>query len=163
VATVYCFRIIPMGFIPSQDIGQINAQTEMAQGLGFQAMVEHQIAVMNVVQSDANVRSVTSSIGLGGGGGAVANGGRMQIELKPRAERTLTADQVIESLRPKLAAIPGVRVFLSNPPVINIGGRPTRAPYQFTLTGGGVLKAVESAASRKSCDAGPQDVSTIFC
>src|SRR5262245_57677937 len=62
-ATVYCFRIIPMGFIPSQDIGQINAQTEVAQGLGFQSMVDHQIAVMNVVQADPNVRSVTSSIG----------------------------------------------------------------------------------------------------
>ncbi|MCC7008659.1 MAG: efflux RND transporter permease subunit [Acidobacteria bacterium] len=135
VATVYCFRIIPMGFIPSQDIGQINAQTEMAQGLGFPAMVEHQLQVMRVIQSDPNVKSVTSSIGSTGGLAQSANGGRLQIELKPRHERLLTADQIIEALRPKLAGIPGVRVFLTNPPVINIGGRATRAPYQFTLTG----------------------------
>jgi len=136
-ATVYCFRIIPMGFIPSQDTGQVNGQTEMAQGLGYQAMVDHQLEVMKIVQADPNVKSVTSSIGLvTGGGGSAANGGRLQIELVPRAERTLTADQVIESLRPKISGVPGVRVFLSNPPAINIGGRPTRAQYQFTLTSG---------------------------
>ena len=64
VATVYCFRIIPMGFIPSQDTGQINGQTEMAQGLGYEAMVAHQLEVMKIVQADPNVKSVTSSIGL---------------------------------------------------------------------------------------------------
>jgi HAE1 family hydrophobic/amphiphilic exporter-1 len=72
----------------------------------------------------------------GGGFGSSANGGRLQIELTPRAERTLTADEVIELLRPKLNTVPGVRVFLSNPPAINIGGRMTRAQYQFTLTSG---------------------------
>ena len=137
VATVYCFRIIPMGFIPSQDIGQINGQTEMAQGLGYESMVEHQIAVMNIVQADPNIQSVTSTISMSGGmGGTSANGGRLQIELKPRNERALTADEVIEELRPKVAKVPGVRVFLSNPPAINIGGRPTRAQYQFTMTSG---------------------------
>jgi HAE1 family hydrophobic/amphiphilic exporter-1 len=146
VATVYCFRIIPMGFIPSQDIGQINGQTEMAQGLGYQAMVEHQLEVMKIVQADPNVRSITSSIGLvTGGGGSAANGGRLQIELKPREERTLTADQVIESLRPKVQSVPGVRVFLTNPPAINIGGRATRAQYQFTLTTGDTETLYESA------------------
>jgi HAE1 family hydrophobic/amphiphilic exporter-1 len=163
VATVYCFRIIPMGFIPSQDIGQINAQTEMAQGLGFPAMVEHQVAVMKIVQADPNVNSVTASIGLGGGGTSIANGGRLQIELKPRAERTMTADQVIEALRPKLAAVPGVRSFLSNPPVINIGGRPTRAPYQFTLTGADTADLYEGAMTlerRMQELPGLQDVSS---
>ena len=52
VATVYCFRIIPMGFIPSQDTGQINGQTEMAQGLGYESMVEHQLEVMEIIQAD---------------------------------------------------------------------------------------------------------------
>ena len=134
-ATWYCFTIVPTGFIPSQDIGQINVQTEMAQGLGFESLVAHQQAVSAIVQDDPNVQSVTSSVG-GGFGGSAGNTGRMQVELKPRAERTLSADEVIEALRPKLAGIPGVRVFITNPPVINIGGRPTRAPYQFTLTGG---------------------------
>ncbi len=143
-ATWYCFTIIPMGFIPSQDIGQINAQTEMAQGLGFEALVARQQAVADIIQSDPNVRSVTSSIG-GGFGGSAGNTGRMQIELAPRAERTMSADEVIESLRPKLAEVPGVRAFITNPPVINIGGRPTRSPYQFTLTGGDTQALYEGA------------------
>ncbi|MEO8070542.1 MAG: efflux RND transporter permease subunit, partial [Acidobacteriota bacterium] len=129
VATVYCFKIIPTGFIPSQDTGQLNGQTEMAQGLGYESLVAHQLAVQKVVASDPNVNAVTSNIGTG-------NGGRLQIELKPRAQRQLSADEIIEELRPKLAAIPGVRVFLTNPPVINIGGRPARALYQYTLQSG---------------------------
>jgi hydrophobic/amphiphilic exporter-1 (mainly G- bacteria), HAE1 family len=135
VATVYCFRIIPMGFIPSQDIGQISGQTEMAQGLGFESLVEHQLQAMRVIQADPNVKSLTSTVG-GGAGGTLSNGGRFFIELKPRAERTMTADEVIAALRPKVSTIPGVRVFLTNPPVINLGGRGSRAQYQFTLQGG---------------------------
>ncbi len=84
VATVYCFRIIPMGFIPSQDIGQINGQTEMAQGLGYEAMVEHQLEVMKIVQADPNVKSVTSSIGVVA---AVAGGGQR----RPAADRAEAA------------------------------------------------------------------------
>jgi HAE1 family hydrophobic/amphiphilic exporter-1 len=137
VATVYCVRIIPMGFIPSQDIGQLTGTTEMAQGLGYDAVVAHQLAVTKILRADPNIRSVTSTVGSGGGGGGgAANGGRVQIELRPRAERTLSADEVIEALRPRLAGIPGVRVFLQNPPVINIGGRMARAQYQFTLQSG---------------------------
>jgi hydrophobic/amphiphilic exporter-1 (mainly G- bacteria), HAE1 family len=131
-ATVYCFRIIPMGFIPSEDMGQLNGQMEVAQGLGYEALIAHQKTVADLIRADPNVQAVTSSVG----GFAGTNGGRMQIELKPRDERPLSADQVIESLRPKLAAVPGVRVFLTNPPVINIGGRPGRAQYQFTLQSG---------------------------
>ena len=151
VATVYAFRIIPMGFIPSQDIGQINGQTEMAQGLGYESMVEHQLEVMKIIRADPNVRSVTSSIGGGGGpGGGTSNGGRFFIELKPRAERDLTADQVIAALRPKVAAVPGVRVFLTNPPVINLGGRAARAQYQFTMQGGDTTELYAAATALES-------------
>jgi HAE1 family hydrophobic/amphiphilic exporter-1 len=161
-ATWYCFTIIPMGFIPSQDIGQINGQTEMAQGLGFDAVVAHQQAVAEIIQADPNVQSVTSSVG-GGFGGSAGNTGRMQIELKPRDQRTMSADDVIASLRPKLADVPGVRAFLTNPPVINIGGRPTRAPYQFTLTGGDTEALYEGAVrleQQMQALPGLQDVSS---
>ncbi len=148
VATVYCFQIIPTGFIPSQDIAQLNGQTEMAQGLGWDAMVKKQLEVMAVLRADPNIRTVTASLGGGGGGGTgTANGGRMQIELVPRAERSLTADQVIDQLRPKLATIPGVRAFLTNPPVINIGGRQARAQYQFTLQGSDTTELYTAGAS----------------
>ncbi len=107
----------------------MSGQTEMAQGLGYDATVAHQKTVDDVIRADPNVKSVTASVGNG-------NGGRVQVELKPRDQRQLSADQVIEALRPKLAAIPGVRTYLTNPPVINIGARQARAQYQFTLTGG---------------------------
>jgi HAE1 family hydrophobic/amphiphilic exporter-1 len=134
VATIYCFRIIPTGFIPSQDTGQLQGQTEMAQGIGFEALMAHQQEIIRIVREDPNVLSVTSTIG--GGPGGNATGGRVSIELKPRDQRVLSADQVIEVLRPKLAGVPGVRVFLQNPPVINIGARQARAQYQFTMQSG---------------------------
>jgi HAE1 family hydrophobic/amphiphilic exporter-1 len=135
VATVYCFRIIPTGFIPSQDTGQLQGQTEMAQGTGFESMKAHQQEIIRLIREDPNVLSVTSTIG-GGGPGGSSTGGRVSIELKPRRERRLSADDVIDQLRPALASVPGVRVFLQNPPVINVGGRPTRAQYQFTMQSG---------------------------
>ncbi len=127
-ATVWSFQHIPLGFIPSQDTGQLQAQTEGAQGMGFEAMVAHQKVVADIVRADPNVRGFTSSVGLASG--------RMSIDLKPLDERSLSADQVLEELRPKLANIPGIRVYLQNPPVINIGGRFARAQYQFTLQSG---------------------------
>ncbi len=126
VGTVYLFQIVPTGFIPSVDTGQLNGQIEAMQGIGFDAMVAHQKEVMAILASDPNVSSFTSNVGGGGGG-------RLNVDLKPRKERTLSADQVIEELRPKFARVPGVRVVLSNPPSIRIGGMMSRAQYQFSL------------------------------
>ena len=126
VGTVYLFRIVPTGFIPSVDTGQLNGQIEAMQGIGFEAMVAHQRAVMAILEKDENVSSFTSNVGGFGGG-------RLNVDLKPRKDRKLSADQVIEELRPKFARVPGVRVVLSNPPAIRIGGMMSRAQYQFSL------------------------------
>ena len=128
VGTVYLFRIVPAGFIPSVDTGQLNGQIETIQGIGFDANVAHQREIMAILSGDPNVASFTANIGGPGGGG-----GRLNVDLKPRDQRTLTADQVIEELRPKFARVPGVRVVLSNPPAIRIGGMMSRAQYQFSL------------------------------
>ena len=125
VGTVYLFTIVPTGFIPSVDTGQLNGQIEAIQGIGYQALAAHVQEVMAVLAADPNVNGYTANAG--GGGGSV------NLELKPRNQRTLTADQVIEELRPKLARVSGVRVYLSNPPAIRIGGIQSRAQYQFTL------------------------------
>ena len=127
VGTVYLFRVVPTGFIPSVDTGQLNGQIEMIQGLGFDAAVAHQREIMAILASDPNVASFTANVGGFGGGG------RLNVDLKPRGERTLSADEVIEELRPKLARVPGVRVVLSNPPAIRIGGMMSRAQYQYSL------------------------------
>jgi hydrophobic/amphiphilic exporter-1 (mainly G- bacteria), HAE1 family len=142
-ATVWAFTQIPTGFIPSQDVGQITVQTEAIQGIGFESMVAHQRQVADAIRKDPNVQTVTSNIGFGGGGNLGA--GRMQIELKPRHERALSADQVIEELRPKFRGIPGIRVYPQNPPVINLGARQARAQYQVTLQSSNTAELYEAA------------------
>jgi HAE1 family hydrophobic/amphiphilic exporter-1 len=129
VGTVYLFRIIPMGFIPNVDTGQLQGQVEFIQGLGFDAAVARMKDVMDVLKNDPNVASYTANVGGFGG----ASSGRVSVDLQPRAARTLTADQVIQALRPKLSRIPGINVFLTNPPAIRIGGMMTRSQYQYSL------------------------------
>ncbi len=129
--TVGLFMIVPKGFIPSEDIGLLNATTETAEGTSFESMVRHQQQVAAVIARDPNIQDFMSSAG--GGGFGTTNQGRLFIRLKPRADRKLSADQVIRELQPKLASLPGIRVYLVNPPVISVGGRVSKSQYQFTL------------------------------
>ena len=132
VLTGVFFTMVPKDFLPSGDSGQITASTEGAQDSSFAAMVEHQRAVAAVIAKDPNVQSFMSSVG-GGGSRSTANTGSLYLILKPRNERKLSADQIIQQLRPKLAAIPGIKVYMQNPPAIRIGGQQTSAQYQYTL------------------------------
>ncbi|MEH1824553.1 MAG: efflux RND transporter permease subunit [Nostoc sp.] len=132
VATVYLFIIVPKGFVPNADVGQITATTQASEDISFDEMVKHQQAVAAIAYRDPNVDSINSSVGAGGPN-ASANSGRILIELKPRHERHLSADEVVQELRPKLSVVPGIKVFLQNPPAINVGGQQTKAQYQFTL------------------------------
>jgi len=130
--TGFVFTHVPKDFLPSGDSGQITASTEGAQDASFASMVEHQRAVADIVAMDPNVRSFMSTVG-GGGARSTANSGALNLILKPRAERTLSADEIIQKLRPKLAAVPGIKVYMQNPPAIRIGGQQTSAQYQYTL------------------------------
>jgi len=130
--TVVLFMLVPKGFIPSEDQNRITASTETAEGTSFDGMVKHQRAVAAIVQSDPNVQAFMSSVGAGGSSTS-SNQGRLLIRLKPRAQRKLSADQVIRELQPKLSRVPGIRVYLQNPPPINVGGRQSKSQYQFTL------------------------------
>src|SRR6185295_5473831 len=131
-ATVYLFDAIPKGFIPSEDTGQINATTEAAQDISFESMVKHQQEAAAIIQQDPNVEAFMSSVG-SGGANSTSNNGRFLIRLKPAKQRRLSADEVIQELRPKLARIAGLNVYLQNPPAINVGGRTSKGQYQFTL------------------------------
>jgi HAE1 family hydrophobic/amphiphilic exporter-1 len=130
--TVVVFMNVPKDFIPSGDSGQLIAFTEGAQDASFASMVEHQRAAAAIVAEDPNIRSFMSSVGAGGIR-PTANTGTIFMLLKPRDERQLTPDEIIQELRPKLAAIPGLKVYMQNPPVIRIGGQLTAAQYQYTL------------------------------
>ncbi|MBZ5587272.1 MAG: multidrug efflux RND transporter permease subunit [Acidobacteriia bacterium] len=133
VATVGLFVIVPKGFIPSEDTGQIFGFTEAAEGVSFDEMVRHQKAIAEVVKADPNAESFMSSAG--GRAGFGSNVGIVFIRLTPRSKRTLSADEVINELRPKLAQVPGIRVYMQNPPPIRIGGQLTKSQYQLTLQG----------------------------
>ena len=132
VATFYLFAKVPKGFLPSEDIGQVFGFTEAAQGISFPAMVEHQKEVGAVLRADPNIDNLLSSCGPRG---SISNGnqGIIFARLKPRSQRKLSVDEVIQELRPKLAKITGIRVFLQNPPPIRIGGTLTKSLYQYTL------------------------------
>ncbi len=132
VATVYLFGVIPKGFLPSEDIGQIFGFTEAAQGISFPEMTKHQQAVAAVVGADPNVQDLLSSCGPRGSN-SNGNQGIVFGSLKDRRVRKLSVDQIIEELRPKLAQIPGIRVYLQNPPPIRIGGTLSKSQYQYTL------------------------------
>ncbi|MGE5387113.1 MAG: efflux RND transporter permease subunit [Betaproteobacteria bacterium] len=132
VLTVVTFSFVPKDFIPSGDTGQLIAFTEGAQDSSFASMVEHQRAVAAIVAQDPNIQSFMSTVG-GGGIRPTANTGTLFMRLKPRDQRELSADQIIQELRPKLAAVPGIKVYLQNPPIIRIGGQVTSAQYQYTL------------------------------
>jgi HAE1 family hydrophobic/amphiphilic exporter-1 len=134
VATVYLFIIVPKGFLPSEDTDQIIGFTEAIQGISFEAMEKRQKEVAATISEDPHVAAFMSSIGPSGSSPA-SNTGRLNIRLKPRKERDRSVDEIIQELRPKLSVIPGIEVFLQNPPPVRIGGRLTKSQYQFTLQG----------------------------
>ncbi|MFG1291507.1 multidrug efflux RND transporter permease subunit [Xanthobacter versatilis] len=131
-ATGYLYVVIPKGFFPQQDTGFIQGFSEAGQDISFAAMTQKQMALMAVVARDPAVEAVSGAAGATGGSQTV-NTGRVWITLKPRNERDASADQVIARLRPQLAKVEVIALFLQASQDINVGGRPSRTQYQYTL------------------------------
>ncbi|MGY4455581.1 multidrug efflux pump subunit AcrB [Bradyrhizobium sp. i1.3.1] len=131
--TGYLYVIIPKGFFPQQDTGQIVGITEAAQDISFPAMSERQQAVVDILSKDPAIQSVASYIGPGGPT-ATLNQGRIFIVLKPKPERKASADQVIARLEPQLAHIQGIKLYMQSAQDITIGARLSKTQYQYTLT-----------------------------
>jgi hydrophobe/amphiphile efflux-1 (HAE1) family protein len=130
-ATGYLFVIIPKGFFPQQDTGLILGTSEAAQDISFADMSRKQVELGKIVAADPDVDTV--GMALGSSGGQTLNNGRLFITLKPRDRRQASAAEIIDRLRPKLAQVEGAALFLQPAQDINIGGRPTRTLYQYTL------------------------------
>ena len=128
VLTVWLYVVVPKGLFPQQDTGQIAGVSDAPQDISFPAMLERQEVVNDIVLRDPNVAHLTSFIG-----GSTLNTGFAFIQLKPRSERKESADQVIDELRPRLARAAGIQLFLQNVQDVRIGGRISRAQYQYTL------------------------------
>jgi HAE1 family hydrophobic/amphiphilic exporter-1 len=128
--SVYLFMVIPKGFFPQQDNGLITATSEASQDISFEAMKAKQEELVRIVLADPDV--ATSAMAVGGSGRA-GNNGNMFITLKPRDERTATAQQIIARLRPKLEKVEGARLYMQAAQDVRLGGRPTRTQFEFTL------------------------------
>ncbi len=130
--TCYLFVVVPKGFIPTEDTGQISGSTLAAQDISFDDMVRHQQALVKIILKNPAVKTVNSNVGASGPNASV-NSGRIFIRLQPRSQRQDSSDEVIQRLRPKLAQVPGIQVFMQTPPAIPIGGQQTKGLYQITL------------------------------
>ena len=124
--TVYLYLVIPKGLFPQQDTGSLAGTSEAPQDVSFPSMKARQEAVNAVVAADPNIDHFVSFIGQG-------NTGFMFVQLKPWGVRKLKADQVIAELRPKLARVPGMNLYLQNVQDVRLGGRLSRTQYQYTL------------------------------
>ncbi len=134
ILTGLLFVVVPKGFMPSEDLGEFFGMTEAAQGISFKSMVKHQLEVAKVVEQNPNVDAFMTSCGARAGITG-SNDGVVFVRLKPKSERKLSPEQIIQQLYPKLTQIPGIRVFLQNPPPIQLSGRLTKSLYQYTLEG----------------------------
>ncbi|HEX4481677.1 MAG TPA: efflux RND transporter permease subunit [Rudaea sp.] len=130
-ATAALFMLVPKGFLPSDDTGQLFVFTEADQDVGFDEMARKHNEAAKIIRDDPNIAGVMAFIGVSGSS-ATLNVGRMIVTLKPRSERG-SPDDVIQELRPKLQGIPGFKVYLQNIPIIRIGGQLTKTQYQYTL------------------------------
>ncbi|TMA79476.1 MAG: multidrug transporter subunit MdtC, partial [Deltaproteobacteria bacterium] len=129
---VYLFMVVPKGFFPEQDNGRLMGAIQADQDTSFQAMQERFAQFVEIVMADPAVDTVA---GFTGGNQGTANTGRMFVSLKPITERTVSADDVIARLRPKLAGVPGASLYLQAIQDIRVGGRLSNALFQFTLQG----------------------------
>ncbi|HEY2591098.1 MAG TPA: efflux RND transporter permease subunit, partial [Steroidobacteraceae bacterium] len=126
--TVYLYIVVPKGFFPQEDTGQLNCGMRADQSISFDLMKQKLKAVIDIVRRDPAVSHV-----VGFTGGSRAGGGFMFAELKPQAERGATMQQVIQRLRPQLERVTGLRIFLNPQQEMRIGGRQSNANYQYTL------------------------------
>src|ERR1700722_20036350 len=128
-ATTILYIFIPKGFFPQQDTGIIVGVSDASQDVSFDEMVRLQHNLTDVINRDPAIASWAAFIG----GSRPINNGFIVRGLKPRDERSVTADQIITRLRPELAKVPGATVFLQAAQDINVGGRTSRTQYQYTL------------------------------
>ncbi len=128
VLTTILYVLIPKGFFPQQDTGMISGSALGAQDVSSAAMREHLAELAKIVSQDPDVTDVGYSASA-----SAFNTGNFYITLKPRAERTVSADQIIARLRPKLATVVGATLYLQVPQDIRVGGRSGATQYQYTL------------------------------
>ena len=131
--TIYLFMIVPKGLFPQQDTGRLMGQTEAPQDVSFPRMKDRQQAINAIVGKDPDILHYVSFVGGGGPRGGAGNTGSIFIDLKDKPARKVSSDEVIARLRPQLAKVEGIQLFLQSAQDIRVGGRSSRTQYQYTL------------------------------
>jgi len=132
LGVVWLFTRMPTGLFPPDDVGAIRGMTAGAQGVSFEEMKRNQARLADIIIRDPDVEAFMSSVGAAGSR-VGSNSGFMFIKLKDRDQRQASADQIIQRLRPQLSGIPGIRIYLQNPPPIRLESTSSKAQYQFVL------------------------------
>lgn len=145
--TFYLFGQIPTGFIPSEDTGQIFADTKASEGVTFEQLKVLQDRVTQIVMQNPNVAAAMSSAGQGGGGARGSNIGRLFIRLKPQNERELDAEGVLQQLRREVGRVREMQVIFQNPPAIRIGTVSGSGQYQYVLQSPDIDSLYQAAAA----------------
>ena len=143
--TAYLFAVAPKGFFPEQDTGFIAGLSQASPDISFTEMAKLQERVSAIIMKDPAVYSVFMDIG-GGNGGNALNQGHVNITLKPLKDRDASAKQVIGRLGTALAAQQGIKLFMQSAQDINIGARPAKTQYQYTLQDGNIQELSDWAA-----------------
>ena len=133
--TAWLYVIVPKDFLPSEDTGRLNITTEGAQDASYENMVRHQMEIARILMNDPNIDGFMSQVG-GGGSRRTSNAGQFVLKLKPKEEREIKEIRdLIRDLRRKMTRVTGMSATINNPPAIRIGGRSSKAEYQYTLQG----------------------------
>jgi multidrug efflux pump len=132
VITVFLYVVVPKGFFPVQDTGIIQGISEAPQSISFSAMAERQQALARLILQDPAVASLSTFIGVDGTNYTL-NSGRVLINLKPLAERRISASEVIRRLQPRLASLSGITLFMQPVQDLTVEDRVSRTQYQYTL------------------------------
>ena len=133
-ATIYGYVVMPKGFFPTEDTGLILGVAEAAPDISFAAMADRVQQLGHIVMADPDVDNVYYWIGPN----PTVSQGRVMINLKPRSDRTASASQIIARLKPKLAGVEGVALFMQVRQDVQVGGRPSKTQYQYTLQDGNI-------------------------
>jgi len=150
VLTAVLFIVVPKGFIPDQDTDQIAVTTEAAQGTSYAKLVEYQSQIADIIRQEPNVEGLVSTVG--GSAAATLGGpnlGQIVVHLKPRGDRKELAGDIIEKLRPQLAMVPGIDVYMQNPPTVRIGGQVSKSLYQYSMQSPNREELYEAARNLK--------------
>jgi len=132
-ATVHLYGAIQKDFLPAEDTGRLVARTQAGDDASYDALVAYQQQVARIAAADPNVDGVLARAG-GSGGSRTNNQGFLLLRMKPRDQRPeKDISKIVQTLRRKLNTVPGIRVFMRNPPAIRVGGRLSNAAYQYTM------------------------------